>query len=356
MPQPQRKRPAPRRRKTVKKSSGSGALAILFLMVLVIGAYAWWGGPVSQNPEVKTVTQKVSETLHDAVGSVTDAAKTVGLKGSTDTKKSGSAQNDGTNKKSGTDKGDAVSNSDTAKNVPRNATGNTTKQAASVEKRGTARMAIVLDDFGNAYDIVETYNSMGIPLTYAVLPYEKYSAAVANAGAAAGQDIMVHLPMESESNVTPESTTIRTGMSDSEVKTTTNNALASVPHAIGVNNHQGSKATADSRVMADVMSVVSNRGMFFLDSRTSSASVAQSTARKYGIPTGANELFLDNSSAVADIEARLQQAADIAFDSSSGYVVVIGHARPNTATALQNMYKKLQAEGIEFIFVRSILN
>lgn len=359
MAQPQRKKPTPRRRRTTTKKQGSSrALAIILIMIVAIGAYAWWGGPKeSQDSGSHSVTQKVTETINGAVDSVNHVAEDIGLKDKTTADKASATKKDAKGSStSETANSDANTAKQSAVTTNSKKSNSTSRVASNVENRGSAKMAIVLDDFGYAYDIVETYNSMGIPLTYAVLPYEQYSTEVANAGAAAGQDIMVHLPMESESNVTPESTTIRTGMTDGEVKNTVNKALASIPHAIGVNNHQGSKATADSRVMADVMSVISSRGMFFLDSRTTAASVAQSTARQYGIATGANELFLDNSNAVADIEARLQQAANIAFDSSAKYVIVIGHARPNTARALQNMVAKLQAEGIEFVFVRSVLD
>ncbi len=221
--------------------------------------------------------------------------------------------------------------------------------------KGKAKLAIVLDDFGYQADMATTFNEMGIPLTYAVMPYKAHSQEVANIGAKGGQDIILHLPMESISGEGAEEVTIKTGMSDQEIKNIVNKALASVPHARGVNNHQGSKATSDPRVMKDVLGILKNDGLFYVDSRTSAGSIGYKTACSMGVPTGMNELFIDNSSEVADIEARLQEGANLALHSQSGYAVIIGHARPNTAKALKNMISKLKSQGIEFVFVRNVV-
>lgn len=255
--------------------------------------------------------------------------------------------------KSGTDKAKTGSGSNEAVVPPKSSA----KSAAQPRSgaRGKARLAIIVDDFGYSYDIVNTFNNMGIPLTYAVIPFKEYSTSIANAGSAAGQDIILHLPMESVSGVTPEPVTITTSMSDGEVRAAVNKAVSAVPHVIGSNNHQGSKATASSRVMKDVMTVFAQDGLFFVDSRTNGASVAEDTARSMGVPTAGNELFIDNDNDVASIESRLRQGANMALDSSSGYAIIIGHARPHTAEALKNMIPVLQAEGIEFVFVKNLV-
>ncbi len=220
---------------------------------------------------------------------------------------------------------------------------------------GRGKIALVIDDFGYSSDIITVFNRLDVPMTYAVLPYKDYSSDAATSGAAAGKQIILHLPLESTGNVTPEPTTIRTVMSGEEIRRTTAKAIASIPYISGVNNHQGSKATADSRVMKEVLQVIKDRGLFFVDSHTNPETVGMKTARSLGIPTGINELFLDNDNSVGAIEAQLEESATMARAASGGYVIVIGHARPNTAIALQNMIPKLQAEGIEFVFVRNVL-
>lgn len=229
------------------------------------------------------------------------------------------------------------------------------EQATPPPVSGQARMAIILDDFGYSSGVIGRFNSLPIPLTYAVLPYHDASTEAAERGYQAGKQIMLHLPMESLGDVGAESITIRTYMSTEEVQSITNKALDSIPHAIGVNNHQGSKATADEATMHAVLQALQRYGVFFVDSHTNSQSVALRTARNMGIAAGINELFLDNVNDVSAIEEKLEQAATMALNSPGGYVIVIGHARPNTAVALENMIPRLQARGIEFVFVSTVV-
>ncbi len=340
------------RHRTPKTGAFSSAWIVLFVMVAAIGGFLLWGGNHSQQNEGfggskdTKITEAVSDKMSDAVKSVSDTVKK-GLE------KVGKKKEESTDATKGNAKdGEKIALVNHDKNVDNTAKERQGKGGA--EDR--AKMAIVIDDCGYSYDIITKYNSIGIPLTYAVLPYEQYSTAVATAGHNAGQDIMVHLPMESESNVTPESTTIRTSMGSSEVQAITTRALDSVPYAIGVNNHQGSKATADRTTMTAVMKEIHRQHMFFLDSRTTSASVGQSVAENMGVPTGVNELFLDNDSSVGSIKEKLQEAARMALRSSGGYIIVIGHARPNTEAAIAAMKDTLESEGIEFVFVKSLLH
>lgn len=230
-----------------------------------------------------------------------------------------------------------------------------TPQAPKAQSPGKAKLALVIDDFGYNYDIIGRYNAMPIPLTYAVLPYKEHSIAAAEGGYQAGKHIILHLPMESMGDVGAEPTTIRTSMSEEEIKQIARRAIDATPHIRGVNNHQGSRATADSRVMEATLSVLRSHSLFFIDSHTNGATVAMQTARAMGIASGINELFIDNESDIDYIEGQLAQAARMALNSGGGYVIAIGHARPNTATAIERMIPKLQAQGIEFVFAQSLL-
>ncbi len=330
-----------RRRPKRRRGSGNKSLFFLFAFVFIsfLGYLAWNsvspGGSIpflsSGTNTVKSKEVSKEENLTEKITKEIEKATTAITK----------------NDKKGSEK----SNS----SAPDKLTPSTGEKKGVIPSGTKAKMAIVLDDFGMTYDIVEKYNAMGIPLTYAVLPNKAYSTEVAKAGAMAGQDIIVHLPMESESDVTPEELTIRTVMSDAEVRSATAKLLDSVPYAVGVNNHQGSKATSSNRVVGAVAKEVGKRGLFFLDSRTSSASVITSVARAQGVRSGANELFIDNSSDVEDIKDRLQEAANRAFQASDKSIIVIGHARPNTARAVGEMISSLQAQGIEFVLVRTLL-
>jgi len=142
-------------------------------------------------------------------------------------------------------------------------------------------------------------------------------------------------------------------MSDSKVKATANEILDQVPHAIGMNNHQGSLATSDSRVMKDIMQVMSSRGLVYLDSRTNSTSVGEQTARAMGVATSRNNLFIDNDASVDAIKSRLRQAGSIARENGSA--IVIGHCRRNTAQALSEMIDELHNDGIDLVFATDLM-
>ncbi|MCX7969962.1 MAG: divergent polysaccharide deacetylase family protein [Negativicutes bacterium] len=212
---------------------------------------------------------------------------------------------------------------------------------------GSGKIAVVIDDFGYDGSVIDGFAGLPAPVTFAVLPYKPYSQRAAQAAAAAGKPVMLHLPMQSLSGSDQESTTIGDGMSDSEIRQAVIRAIQAVPGVSGVNNHQGSAATANSRVMRAVMSVLRDRGLFFVDSRTSSDSVAYDVARGYGVPAGENAMFLDNTNDSGYVSGRLGKAAELA--QKQGTIIVIGHARPATLRALREMIPRLQGEGIVFV-------
>lgn len=231
-------------------------------------------------------------------------------------------------------------------------------KAASVERKRIssdkkAKLAIVLDDFGYGEGQLSTFNNMSIPLTYAVLPNKPYSREAAISGHNHGKHIILHLPMQPLNTESSEPVHIRVDMTEQDIIQTTSELLNSIPYVQGANNHQGSRATSDRKTMYPVLQVLKGRGYYFVDSRTTSASVAGQTARTLGVPTISNELFIDNDSAVEAIKERLQEGANIAF--RDGYAVIIGHDRPNTAAALKAMIPVLEQQGIEFVFVSDVL-
>lgn len=215
-------------------------------------------------------------------------------------------------------------------------------------------MAIVVDDFGYNREPIAGYADMGRPITFSVLPYRTYSTEAASRALGAGHLVMLHLPMEPMSaSEGVEPTVITTGMSDEEIRQTVSKAIASIPGVKGVNNHQGSKATADRRVMKTVLGVIKSQNLFFIDSRTSSQSVAADVSRQMGIRTGENELFIDNSSDIGQIKNQLRKAIDLA--ERYGSVIVIGHSRPNTVVAVREMIPEIEAAGIRLVYVDQLV-
>lgn len=250
------------------------------------------------------------------------------------------------------------STSGSLKDVPQE-TASTADKAKAVVDRQThpkvvkGRLAIVIDDCGSDMKTLQGLNDLPVPLTYAVMPNKPYTSESAEAGYDAGRKIFVHLPMEPLNVKSSEEVYIGKDMSDGEVKDTAKSLLDQVPHAVGMNNHQGSGATADSRLMKAVMSVVKQRHLLYLDSRTNVDSVGEQTASAMGIGTTRNNLFIDNDKDVASIKKRILQGGQIA--KSNGSAVIIGHCRPNTLTALKESIDALHSEGIDVVFVTDLM-
>lgn len=227
----------------------------------------------------------------------------------------------------------------------------TDRQKHPAEIKG--RLAIVIDDCGSDMKTLEGLNKLPIPLTYAVMPNKPHTSESAESGYDAGRKIFVHLPMEAMHIGSSEKTYIAKDMSDKEVKETANDLLDQVPHAVGMNNHQGSLATADPRLMKDVMAVLKQRHLAYLDSRTNKDSVGEQTASAAGISTTRNNLFIDNDKDVELIKNRLRQGGQIA--KSNGSAVVIGHCRPYTLQAIKESIDELHKEGIDIVFVTNLM-
>lgn len=216
----------------------------------------------------------------------------------------------------------------------------------------TGRLAIVIDDAGRDLDSQHIYEQMGIPLTLAVMPDQVHTRDAARSWRAHGLPVILHQPMESVSGIGMEPKVILTSMSDAAIRQMLRDSLSQLPEAIGINNHQGSKATIDARTMGIVMNELHHRGLFFFDSHTNSTTAADKAAKTYGVPYVRNDLFVDNSASVSDICAMIQEGADRA--KKKGMYIIIGHCRPHTAEAFRQMVPKLKAQGIEFVYLSSL--
>lgn len=216
----------------------------------------------------------------------------------------------------------------------------------------TGRLAIVIDDAGRDLDSQHIYEQMGIPLTLAVMPDQVHTRDAARSWRAHGLPVILHQPMESVSGIGMEPKVILTSMSDEAIRQMLRDSLSQLPEAIGINNHQGSKATIDARTMDIVMNELHHRGLFFFDSHTNSTTAADKAAKTYGVPYVRNDLFVDNSASVSDICAMIQEGANRA--KKKGTYIIIGHCRPHTAEAFRQMVPKLKAQGIEFVYLSSL--
>lgn len=209
------------------------------------------------------------------------------------------------------------------------------------------RLAILLDDGGYSLDLVPLVVALPRSVAVSVLPFLPHSAEVAAAVHRGGHEVWLHLPMEAGSGENPGPGAVKVGMSPDEIRTTVHSALNSVPHAVGVNNHMGSKATADLRTMTWVMQELSARGVAFVDSRTSVDTVAEAAARSQGVPTGRRHVFLDNDRNRRAI--RLQLAEAVYRSRTEGPIIAIGHLVPVTVEVLEEELPTLDARGVTLV-------
>lgn len=222
-----------------------------------------------------------------------------------------------------------------------------------LENPNGARVAIIIDDCGQWIATERGYLALPIPLTLSVLPHVPYTGQIAQEAADAGKGIMLHLPMEPLSHAYPGPGEIKTAMSDDAIVKQTEDDVAQVPLAKGVNNHEGSDASADERVMKDVMAVVKAHDLFFIDSRTNAKSVGTQEAAEAGVPNAALDVFLDNTANLAYTESMLQRAVDVA--KQNGSAIAIGHPKPSTLEALRLMYPKMESEGVRFVLASELV-
>ncbi|WP_233566866.1 divergent polysaccharide deacetylase family protein [Cohnella endophytica] len=209
------------------------------------------------------------------------------------------------------------------------------------------QIAVVIDDFGNGMKGTEQMLGLPIKLTVAVMPFLPTTKQDAEAAYSKGHDVIVHMPMEPvrglRSWLGPGA--ITTDLPDEEIRKRVQAAIADVPHAIGMNNHMGSKATADPRVMRVVLQVCKEQGLFFLDSRTSFKTVVPKIAEEVGIVTLHNDVFLDD---VYTQNHVLHQIGVLKkFLAKNERCIVIGHVGPPglyTSGVLKNAIPDLQSQ------------
>ena len=217
------------------------------------------------------------------------------------------------------------------------------------------RLAIILDDVGSDPAAVDTIFSLRYPLTLSILPNHPHSAEIAQDAHQHGYQIMLHLPMESVGNETPEAQELRPGMSQADIANTIASMLHTVPFAAGVNNHQGSLATSNPQLMAELMPVLRNHQLFFIDSRTTAATLAYDAAQNAGVPCAfRNVPFLDDVQEVSAVRHQLEIAAKDA--RQKGQAVAIGHPHPATLRALAQFLPQAQSQGIHLVHASDLVH
>ena len=213
---------------------------------------------------------------------------------------------------------------------------------------GRPMVAIVIDDVGLSRGRAGRTAALPGPLTLALLSYAEDLPALARTARAAGHELLVHIPMEPEGGaVDPGPRPLLSSHSASELRQRLAQELGRFSGYVGVNNHMGSRLTADPAAMAVVMAELQARGLLFLDSRTTAATVAATVARAAGVPTLERDVFLDNELDPAAIRAALATVEERA--RTQGYAIAIGHPHDVTLEVLAQWLPQARRRGFHLV-------
>lgn len=218
-----------------------------------------------------------------------------------------------------------------------------------------APLAIILDDLGNDRAAADAIFALPYPLTVSVLPNHPHSAEIAEEAHRRGYEVMLHLPMQANGAEKPEAEELYPGMPATQVAQLVGSMVNAVPYAVGVNNHQGSQATADGALMSELMPVLRQRGLFYIDSRTTATTVAYDTAREDGVRTGfRNVPFLDDVAETGAVRKQLEIAIQGARKKGGG--IAIGHPHAATLQALREMLPQAEKEGVRLVYASDLVH
>jgi polysaccharide deacetylase 2 family uncharacterized protein YibQ len=217
-----------------------------------------------------------------------------------------------------------------------------------------AQVAIILDDMG--YDQTRGEAALLLPegVTFAFLPRAPYTRQLAMEARRLGREIMLHLPMQSVDDRRLDDGGLHMHMDETEFRRTLRNNLSAVPGAVGVNNHMGSLLTRHPGAMNWLMRGLAEHGhLYYVDSRTHAATVAEQQARELGLPAARRDVFLDNRADPAYIAGQLKLLVDKA--RRHGSAIAIGHPYPETVAVLRRELPRLSELGVELVPVSTLI-
>ncbi len=242
----------------------------------------------------------------------------------------------------------------------------TLKESAGADERdglagatSSPRIAIVIDDFGyNGSETVMGIINLDFPITVSVLPLCPHTTDIAHAAHRAGKEVIVHIPMEPRGypEVDPGEGALMNDHTREQLVRRIDAALDDVPHAVGANNHMGSAFTSQHIPMRVVMRKLKDAGLYFLDSMTTPESVGVWEARRAGVPTTRNRMFIDSpvdEQGRINVESQLAELVEIA--RKRGEAVGLGHPHPETLRVLRKVLPELEREGIDLVFVSELV-
>ncbi len=219
------------------------------------------------------------------------------------------------------------------------------------------KVALLIDDFGYSQDKTVDFllKELDLPFTISVIPGTPYAKSIAEEAHRNGKQVILHLPMEPQKNfINRYQWIVLNRMSSEEISSLVKEAIKDVPYIVGLSNHMGSLVTTQEKPMRAVLEAVKAEGLYFVDSRTVSNSVAFSLAKKMGIKSTQRQVFLDNQKDSSYIESQFQKLVSSAQKRGEG--LGIAHVDPATAEALKKILSRLEKRKIQLVYVSDIVD
>ncbi|HEK1689943.1 polysaccharide deacetylase [Pseudomonas putida] len=212
-----------------------------------------------------------------------------------------------------------------------------------------AYMSIIIDDLGQSTERDSRTLALPGPVTMAIMPDTPHASEFARQAHKAGKTVILHMPMDPATGPYAWHPDIALP----ELARRLDAALAKVPYAVGINNHMGSRMTAQRGAMTWLMGELQRRHLFFVDSRTSAATVAAAEAQAQALGHVSRDVFLDDVRTTEAITTQLQQG--VALARRQGSAVLIGHPYPQTLQVLEQEMPRLRSQGIELVTLTQMI-
>ncbi|MES9992527.1 MAG: divergent polysaccharide deacetylase family protein [Candidatus Thiodiazotropha sp.] len=216
------------------------------------------------------------------------------------------------------------------------------------------KIALIIDDLGNQLVAGQRALALPGPITYAFLPQTPFAWQLASRAHELNKEVMLHQPMESDNGNRLGNGALTLNMSKDHFTRTLKRNLASIPYVAGVNNHMGSLLTRDPTAMRWLMSELRANGLYFIDSRTTDATVAEQIANRTLVSASRRHVFLDNQPQASKI--REQLAKLIIKAREQGSAIGIAHPYPQTLALLHQELPRLRQQGVELVTVSELVN
>jgi len=227
--------------------------------------------------------------------------------------------------------------------------------ATAPQTAGRPMIAIIIDDMGPDQKNARRAMTMAAPVTLSFLPYADNLTPLVARARANGHEVLLHLPMEPDNSRfhRPGPNSLKTGLSKAELDRRLAWNLGRFKGYVGINNHMGSRFTADAQALRPVIDELRRRGLLFLDSRTTTQSAGRRLALQAGVPYGARDIFLDNERSAKRVAGQLRLVEKIA--RRNGAVIAIGHPHDETLSALEQWIGDLKQRGFVLAPVSAVI-